>query len=466
MSRTAVVVGSGPNGLSAAIVLAKAGLDVTVLEAADEIGGGTRSAELTVPGLVHDVCSAIHPMGVASPFMRSLDLERHGLQWAFPEVDAAHPIDGGRAGALFRDLDRTVEHLGVDGDAWRRLFGPMLPGADGLMSELLGPIVHVPRHPVQLARFGLRALLPATALARRFETDEARGLFAGLAAHAIRPLTSPTTGALGLTFGVTAHAYGWPAAVGGSAAITRAMAAELVEHGGRIETGQRVTALPHADVVMFDTAPGAAADIAGDRVPARIMKALRRWRTGPGVFKVDLAVEGGVPWANEWCRRAGTVHVGGSIEQISAAEKDVTAGRMPERPFCLVAQQYLADPSRSVGDVHPVWAYAHVPASYGGDATEAVIAQIERFAPGVRDRIVGMATTSPAQWEAYNPNYVGGDIGGGSNDPWQLLMRPRLSPQPYAIGDGLYLCSASTPPGAGVHGMSGFHAATLAVDRL
>ncbi|MGJ9422191.1 phytoene desaturase family protein [Aeromicrobium sp. CF3.5] len=463
---TAVVVGSGPNGLSAAIVLAKAGLDVTVLEAADEIGGGTRTAELTLPGLAHDVCSAIHPMGVASPFMRSLDLERHGLQWAFPEVDAAHPLDGGRAGVLFRDLDRTARHLGPDGAAWRGLLEPLVAGADDLMSELLGPIIHVPRHPLTLARFGLPALLPATVLARRWKTDEARGLFAGLAAHAMRPLSSPTTAGLGLTFAVTAHAYGWPAAVGGSAAITRAMAAELLEHGGRIETGQLVTDLPQADVVMFDTGPGAAADIAGDRVPPLIRRALRRWRTGPGAFKVDLAVEGGIPWANEWCRRAGTVHVGGTIEEIAAAEKDVSRGRMPERPFCLVAQQYLADPSRSAGDVHPVWAYAHVPANYAGDATEAVIAQIERFAPGVRDRIVATATTSPAQWEAYNPNYVGGDIGGGANDPWQLLMRPRLSPHPYLIGDGLYLCSASTPPGAGVHGMSGFHAASLAVDRL
>lgn len=447
-------------------MLARAGLDVTVLEAADEIGGGTRSAELTLPGLTHDVCSAIHPMGVASPFMRSLDLERHGLTWAFPEVDAAHPIDGGRAGVLFRDLDRTVEHLGADGESWRRLFEPLLRHSDDLMSEVLGPIVHVPQHPVTLARFGLRALLPATVLARRWKTDEARGLFAGLAAHAIRPLTSPTTGALGLIFGVTAHSYGWPAAMGGSASIARAMAAELEELGGRIETGQRVTDLPPADVVMFDTAPQAAAQIAGDRVPTRIGRALRKWRSGPAVFKVDLAVQGGVPWTNEWCRKAGTVHVGGTIEQITHAEQQVNDGRMPERPFVLVAQQYLADPSRSAGDVHPVWAYAHVPANYDGDATEAIIAQIERFAPGVRDRIVDTATTSPAQWEAYNPNYVGGDIGGGSNDPFQLLMRPRLSPQPYLIGDGLYLCSASTPPGAGVHGMSGFHAASLAVDRL
>jgi phytoene dehydrogenase-like protein len=466
VTQTAAVVGSGPNGLAAAIVLARAGLDVTVLEAADEIGGGTRSAELTVPGLVHDVCSAIHPMGVASPFLQSLDLGRHGLEWVYPEVDAAHPLDGGRAGVLFHDLRRTVEHLGVDGPAWRRLFAPLVEHADDLMGELLGPVLHVPRHPLQLARFGLRALLPATALARRWSTDEARGLFAGLAAHATRPLSSPTTGALGMVFGLTSHGYGWPAARGGSAAIAAALAAELATHGGRIETGQHVTSLPDADVVMFDTAPQAAADIAGDRMPAHIARSLRRWKSGPGVFKVDLAIDGGVPWTNEWCRRAGTVHLGGTIEQIAAAEQQVADGRMPRRPFVLVAQQQVADPSRSVGDVQPLWAYAHVPTGYTGDATETVIDQIERFAPGVREQIVGQATTSPAQWEAYNPNYVGGDIGGGANTPWQLLMRPRASAHPYAIGPGLYLCSASTPPGGGVHGMGGFHAATLAVDRL
>lgn len=463
---SAVVVGSGPNGLAAAIVLARAGLDVTVLEQADTIGGGTRSAELTVPGLLHDVCSAIHPMGVASPFLRSLDLERHGLEWLYPEIDAAHPIDGGTAGALFPDLDRTVEHLGPDGAAWRRLFEPLVQHADQLVAELLGPILHVPRHPIRLAGFGARALLPATTLARRWTTDEARGLFAGMAAHAMQPLTSPTTAGLGLMFGITSHAYGWPAARGGSQAIAAALAAELAEHGGRIETGHRVETLPDAEVVVLDTSAPAAADIGGARVRPRVARSLRRFRSGPGAFKLDLAIEGPVPWADPWSGRAGTVHLGGTMEQVASAEADVARGRMPERPFVLVAQQHLVDPCRSDGDVHPLWAYAHVPAGYDGDASAAILGQLERFAPGVRDQVVAQHATGPAAWEAYNPNYLGGDIGAGANTPWQLLMRPRASVHPYRLGPGLYLCSAATPPGGGVHGMGGFHAATDAVSRL
>ncbi|MCW2829379.1 MAG: FAD-dependent oxidoreductase, partial [Aeromicrobium sp.] len=431
------------------------------------IGGGTRSAELNVPGVVHDICSATHPTGAASPFFRSLGLERHGLEWLWPEVDAAHPIDGGRAGVLFRDLDRTAQGLGEDGDAWRALFAPLAAHSDEIISEIFGPIVHLPKHPVLLAKFGLRALQPASWIARRWTTDEARGLFAGLAAHAIHPLQRPTTGGLGLMFGMTSHAYGWPVAKGGSQAIANALAADIVEHGGTIETGHRVTELPQADIVMFDTSPQTALRVAGDRLPARVRRPLAKWRTGPGVFKVDFAVEGGVPWTNEWCRKAGTVHVGGTFEQLNAAEREVHAGRMPERPFVLVCQQYLADPGRSVGDVHPVWSYAHVPTGHTGDATEAIIRQIERFAPGFRDRIVAQTVTTPAQLEQHNANYVGGDIGGGSNDPWQLVMRPRMSPNPYSLGvKGLYICSASTPPGGGVHGMGGFHAATHAVANL
>jgi phytoene dehydrogenase-like protein len=464
---SAVVVGSGPNGLSAAVVLARAGVDVTVLEAEDEIGGGTRSAELNVPGVLHDICSAAHPTGVASPFFRSLGLERHGLEWLWPEVDAAHPLDGGRAGVLFRDLDRTAEALGEDGLAWKRLFGPLARDADELIGEIFGPIIHVPRHPLLLAGFGLRALLPASTIARRWTTDEARALFAGMAAHAIHPLQRPTTGGLGLMFGMTGHAYGWPVAKGGSQAIAAALAADLDEHGGRIETGHRVTEMPQADIVMFDTTPGTALRIAGNRVPARVRRPLSRWRSGPAIFKVDFAVEGGVPWQNEWARKAGTVHVGGTFEQVNAAENEVHAGRMPTRPFVLVCQQYLADPQRSSGDIHPIWSYAHVPAGYGGDATEAIVAQIERFAPGFRDRIVARTVSGPAQLEAHNANYVGGDIAGGSNDPWQLVMRPRMSSNPYSLGaKGLYICSASTPPGGGVHGMGGFHAATRALSEL
>lgn len=464
---TAVVVGSGPNGLAAGVVLARAGVDVTVLEAEDEIGGGMRSAELTLPGLVHDICSATHPTAVASPFFRSLELERHGLEWLWPEVDAVHPIDGGRAGVLFRDLDRTAELLGTDGDAWRKLYAPLVKNSDALIDELFRPIVHLPKHPFMLAGFGARALQPASWIARRWKTDEARGLFAGLAAHAIHPLNKPTTGGLGLMFGMTSHAYGWPVAKGGSAAIASALAAEITQHGGKIETGHRVTERPQADIVMFDTTPESVLKIVGDELPGRVQRPFKKWRRGPGVFKVDFAVDGGVPWTNEWAHKAGTVHLGGNFEQLNASELEVAAGRMPERPFILLCQQYLADPGRSVGDIHPVWAYAHVPQGYTGDATEALIGQIERFAPGFRDRIVAQSVSGPAQLEAHNSNYLGGDIAGGANDAWQVVMRPRLSTNPYSLGiKGLYLCSASTPPGAGVHGMGGFRAATHAVSNL
>ena len=464
---SAVVVGSGPNGLAAAVVLATAGIAVTVLEAADEIGGGTRSAELTVPGLIHDVCSATHPTGVASPFFRSLDLGRHGLEWLWPEVDAVHPIDGGRAGVMFRDLDRTAGLLGKDGKKWRSLYAPLVKHSDALVDELFQPIIHLPKHPITMAKFGSRALQPATWIARRWETDEARGLFAGMAAHAIHPLNRPTTGGLGLMFGMTGHAYGWPVAKGGSSAIAHALAAEIVELGGTIETGHEVTELPEADIVMFDTTPAGVLKIVGDRLPGRVERPFKKWRRGPGVFKVDFAVDGGIPWTNEWARKAGTVHLAGTLEQLNAAEMEVHAGRMPERPFVLLCQQYLADPGRSVGDVHPVWAYAHVPQGYTGDATEALIAQIERFAPGFRERIVATAVTTPAQLEAHNANYLGGDIAGGANDAWQVVMRPRVSTNPYSLGvKGLYLCSASTPPGAGVHGMGGFRAATAAIADL
>lgn len=464
---TAIVVGSGPNGLSAAVVLARAGVDVTVLEAEEAIGGGTRSAELNVPGVLHDICSATHPTGVASPFFRSLGLEQYGLEWLWPQVDAVHPLDGGRAGVLFSDLDQTVQHMGVDADAWRALFEPFLRRHEDLLDGILGPIVRVPEHPILMARFGLKALQSAAMIARRFKSDEVRALFGGLAAHAMQPLNRPTTGGLGLMFGVASHSYGWPVAKGGSIAIANALAADLKKHGGRIETGHRVTELPQADIVMFDTSASTALQLAGDLLPGRVRRPLAKWRSGPAAFKVDFAVEGGVPWANEWARQAGTVHLGGTFEQLNAAEKAVGAGRMPQRPFVLVCQQYLADPERSAGDVHPIWSYAHVPAGYTGDATSAIIAQIERFAPGFRDRIVAQTVSTPADLASHNANYLGGDIGGGANDPWQLVMRPRMSMNPYSLGaKGLYLCSSSTPPGGGVHGMAGFHAASAAVRDL
>jgi phytoene dehydrogenase-like protein len=467
----AVVVGAGPNGLAAGVTLAEAGASVLVLEAADTIGGGARSRELTVPGLVHDVCSAIHPLGVASPYLSTLPLDEHGLEWRFPEIDLAHPLDGGRAGVLVRDLDATVAGLGdADGPMWRRMFRPLVERFEQVADEFLQPVLHVPRHPVDLVRFGLRALPPATLLARLLRTDEARGLLAGAAAHAFHPLSRPLTSAAGVALIAAGHHAGWPVAAGGSQSIIDAMAGLLTKLGGTIETGVRVTSLdelPPAGVTLFDTSPRALAAIAGERLPDRVRRAYTRYRYGPAAFKVDLAVEGGVPWTAEPCRRAGTVHLGGRVDEVALAELDVHRGRMPERPFVLVGQQYLCDPERSVGDVHPVWAYTHVPRGYTGDATEALIDQVDRFAPGVRDRIVARHVTTPTGFEEYNANYVGGDIATGATDPWQMLARPRLAADPYATGiPGVYLCSAATPPGAGVHGMCGHHAARRALRHL
>lgn len=467
---TAAVVGSGPNGLAGAIVLARAGVDVTVFEAADIVGGGTRSAELTLPGLVHDICSAVHPLALASPFFRDADLGRHGLRWTWPEIDLAHPLDGGRAAVLTRDLAATADGLGADGPAWARLFGPLAAHLDELVGDVLDPFTSVPRHPVRLARFGVNAGLPAAVTARRWRGDEARALFAGIAAHAVRPLGAPGTSAVGLLLGAAGHAQGWPVAQGGSAAIAAALVAELEAHGGRVETGRRVDALDELagfDVVLLDVSPTAALRLAGDRLPGRVARAYRRWRYGPAIAKLDLAVDGGLPWTNEHCRRAGTVHVGGDLTEIAAAERDVSRGRMPQRPFVLVAQQYLADPGRSRGDIHPVWAYAHVPRGFDGDSTPAILAQLERFAPGTRERIVGQVATGPEALTAYNANYVGGDIAVGANTVRQLAARPRVALDPYSTGiPGVYLCSAATAPGAGVHGMCGRNAARSALRRL
>jgi phytoene dehydrogenase-like protein len=466
----ATVVGSGPNGLACAVALARAGVEVTVLEAAETIGGGARSAELTVPGVLHDVCSAFHPSGVTSPFFRSLDLEAHGLEWRWPEVDLAHPLDDGSAATMVRSLQETVAGLGVDGPAWRRLFESTVANFDAVNEAIMRPLLHPPKHPILLTRFGLPALAPATLLTRRWKTPGARALFGGVAAHTFSPLTRPFSASAGLALIAAGHAGGWPAAAGGSQSITDALAAVLREHGGRIETGVRVSSLAELggyDVVAFDLAPSAVADIVGDRLPARVSRAYRRFKHGPGAFKVDLAVEGGVPWTAEACRRAGTVHAIGSFEELVAAERDINRGRMPASPFVLVGQQYLADPQRSAGDVHPIWAYAHVPSGYDGDGETAVIDQIERFAPGLRERIVAISSSSPAELEAYNPNYIGGDIATGANDPLQMTFRPRVTLDPYSTGvPGLFICSAATPPGGGVHGMSGFNAAQSALRRL
>ncbi|NYI45964.1 phytoene dehydrogenase-like protein [Nocardioides aromaticivorans] len=472
---SAVVVGSGPNGLAGAIRLAQAGLPVTVVEAHERPGGGTRTSELTLPGVLHDDCAAFHPTGVASPFFRSLGLERHGLRWLWPEVDLAHPLDDGRAGVAARDMSASVASLGVDGERWRRMFAPIVRNFDDLMDEVLRPVVHLPGHPVTLGRFGMKAALPATVLARRFRDDPARALFTGVAAHKFGRLDGVLSASVGLMLAGSAHAVGWPVAEGGTEAITRALLAELAALGGKVVTGVRVESLAQVselaggrpDVVLLDTAPAGALDILGDRLPPRVRRALTRYSYGPAAFKVDLAIEGDVPWTNEACRRAGTLHLGGTAEQIAAIERETVRGRMPDQPFVLFGQQYLIDPSRSAGGINPIYAYAHVPHGYDGDATEAIIDQVERFAPGFRDRIVATAVRGPADLEAYNANYVGGDISAGANTARQITFRPRVALDPYALGvDGVYLCSSATPPGGGVHGMGGFNAAEAALKRL
>lgn len=467
---SAVVVGSGPNGLACAATLASRGVEVTVIEAEERIGGGARSSELTEPGLLHDECSATHPMAVSSPAVAGLGLERHGLEWAWPEVDLAHPLDGGGGAVMLRSLEETAAGLGPAGKSWERVFGSPSKNYDALTEDVYHPLIHLPRHPLRLARFGLPAALPATVLARRLGSAEAAALFAGVAAHSYARLDLPLSSAIGMALVCSGHAYGWPVAKGGSGAIAAAWEAVIREHGGRIETGRRVRSLaelPEADAVVLDLTPRGVLEVAGERLPGRVARAYRRYKYGPAAFKLDLAVEGGVPWTMEAARRAGTVHVGGSLEEVAAAEAAINRGRMPERPFILVGQQYLADPGRSRGDLHPVWAYAHVPSGYDGDATGAVLDQVERFAPGLRERIVATTVTTTAEVEARNSNFVGGDILGGANTPLQTLLRPRVHPVPYWTGiPGVFICSAATPPGAGAHGINGYNAAEAALRTM
>jgi phytoene dehydrogenase-like protein len=466
----AIVVGAGPNGLAAAATLAAEGVGVTVLEAASTIGGGTRTSELTLPGLLHDDCSATHPFSPNSPALTELGLDRYGLEWAWPEVDLSHPFDDGSAAVMVRSIEETAVGLGDAGGAWKRLFGPSSRRFEALSEDVMRPMAHLPRHPLALARFGLAALTSVSLLARTLPTEQARALFGGTAAHSFSPFSRLFSSAAGLMLTCACHHNGWPVARGGSQAIADALAAVVREHGGRIETGRAVRSLeelPAADAVLLDLAPGAVADLAGERLPARVARAYRRYKHGPGAYKIDLAVEGGVPWRDEASSRAGTVHAIGSFEEVAESERQVHRGQMPERPFVLVGQQYLADPSRSNGNVHPVWSYAHVPHGYTGDATEVVIDQLERFAPGLRERILARHVRTPTDLESYNPNYVGGDIITGANTPFQSLARPRLALNPYATGiPGVYICSAATPFGAGAHGMNGYNAAQSALRTL
>jgi phytoene dehydrogenase-like protein len=471
----AVVVGSGPNGLAAAITLARSGLSVMVLEAADEPGGGTRSAELTLPGFTHDVCSAIHVFGRISPFFaeEAPALERQGLRWVRPPAALGHPLDDGSAVFIRGTVEETAAGLGADRDAYRRLYGWLVDDAETLIPDLLAPF-HVPLSPVRalrMARFGLLGLQPATRVARRFRGDGARALFAGIAAHSILPLTEPVSGAAALLLGAAAHVDGWPFPGGGAGRLPEAMAAELRALGGRIETGRRVAGfadLPEHRVALFDTAPSALAEIAGERLPGRYRRRLERYRHGPGVFKLDLAIDGPIPWQAAGLSDAATVHLGGTLEEIARSEADVAAGRVPERPFVLLTQTSLFDTSRAPAGRHTVWAYCHVPNGSTGDASERIVRQIDRFAPGFRERILATVATGPAAVEAYNANCVGGDIAGGRFDLGQLFTRPSMRIlDPYATPDrSIYLCSASTPPGGGVHGMAGVNAARSALRRL
>ena len=470
----AVVVGSGPNGLAAAITLARAGVSVTVLEAEDVPGGGARTSEHTLPGLLHDDCSAFHPSGAVSPFFAELDLASHGLEWLWPEVDLAHPLPDGRAGVLSRDMERTVASLGVDGERWRRVFEPLAARADDLVADVLRPLLRVPAHPLLLAGFGARAALPATLAARRFADDPARALFTGVAAHAFGRLDRPLSASVGMLLTTLGHRVGWPVARGGSGAIAAALVSVLEQHGGRVLTGVRVDDLDQTrdvtgrapDVLLLDTAPEAVLRLAHGRLSPRVRRQLQRFRYGPAAFKVDFAVRGDVPWTNPEVRRAGTVHLGGTAAQVAAAEAATARGVMPKEPFVLVGQQYLADPSRSRDGVNPVWAYAHVPHGWAGDATAAITAQVERYAPGFSELVEATFVRDVRGLTVHNANYVGGDIGAGANTAWQLVARPRLALDPYRVAEGIYLCSSATPPGGGVHGMSGYAAARSALSRL
>ncbi len=465
----AVVVGSGPNGLAAAITLAEAGRSVLVLEAAETIGGGCRSAELTLPGYVHDVCSAVHPLVAGSPFFRSLPLAELGVELVHPAAPVAHPLGDGTAVTLERSVAATAAGLGPDGAAYRALLEPLVRDAEALMADVLGPPLRPPRHPLALARFAPRGLRSAVALGRRFSGERARGLLAGLAAHSSRPLDGALTGGIGLLLALLGHAVGWPVIRGGSGRLADAMAARVQALGGEIATGRLVTSLdelPPARAVLLDVSPRQLLAIAGARLPAAYRRRLARYRHGPGAFKVDWALAGPIPWRSPECGRAATVHLGGTMAEIAAAEGIVAAGGHPERPYVLLAQQTIADPTRAPAGRHTAWAYCHVPNGSPVDMTERMERQVERFAPGFRELILARAVRGPARLEGENPNYVGGDIAGGLQDLRQTLARPAARLDPYATpAAGVYLCSSSTPPGGGVHGMCGYLAARSALRR-
>jgi phytoene dehydrogenase-like protein len=462
----AVVVGSGPNGLAAAITLAKAGRSVLALEARDTFGGGCRTAELTLPGFAHDICSAIHPMAIASPFFAELNLARHGLEWVWPEVSVAHPLPDGSAAALWQRLDRTAEALGSDGSAWTRLFKPFVENSAALFDEVLRP-TRGTKHPWLMARFGLLGLRSCASINRRFREAKARALFAGCAAHSFLPLDALASGSFGLMLALTGHAVGWPCARGGSQRIIDALVTELRGLGGELRSNVEVRSLNHVPdsrAVLFDLSPRQVSKIAGNQLPHRYRERLERFKHGPGVFKIDWALNGPIAWRNAECARAGTVHVGGTFEEVARSEVAAWSGAPSEKPFVLVAQQSLFDPTRTPRGKQTAWGYCHVPHGCDFDMTDRIEARIEEYAPGFRDLILARHVMRPRDFERHNANMIGGDISGGANNLMQLIFRPVARWNPYSTPNPrLFLCSSSTPPGGGVHGMCGYWAAQSAL---
>ncbi|MFC6998557.1 phytoene desaturase family protein [Rufibacter roseus] len=466
----AVVVGSGPNGLAAAIAMQEAGLSVLLVESKETIGGGMRTQELTLPGFRHDVCSAIHPLAAKSPFFQTLPLHEHGLEYIYPAVAAAHPLDKGTAATLIHSLPETAQRLGTDEKSYLNLMDPLVRDWPNIAIDVLGPL-QLPRHPFKMAKFGLKAMTAATFLADRlFTTPEARGLWAGMAAHSLQPLSKMTTSAIGLVLMAQAHLHGWPLPKGGSQSIANALASYFISLGGKIETNFHVSSLaqlPSSHAVLLDVTPRQLLEIAGHKFSPLYRWQLEKYRYGMGVFKVDWALNGPVPFTAPECRQAGTVHLGNTLEEIAAGEQMTWNGQHPEKPFVLLAQQSVFDASRAPEGKHTAWAYCHVPGGSTKDMTEAIERLVERFAPGFRERILARHTMNTQQMEAYNPNYIGGDINGGVIDIRQLFTRPALRPSPYRTSaKGIYVCSSSTPPGGGVHGMCGYHAAAQALKDV
>ncbi|WP_448702445.1 phytoene desaturase family protein [Mucilaginibacter sp. AW1-3] len=465
----AVIVGSGPNGLAAAILLQQNGLSVLLLEGKDTIGGGLRSEALTLPGYLHDVCSAIHPLAAGSPFFQTLPLQHFGLEYIYPAIAAAHPFDNGTVGVLQRSVTDTARLLGADARAYLKLMQPIVNDWPVMATDVLGPL-HFPQHPIKMARFGLAALKPATGLTNRFKTPQAKGLFAGMAAHCMQPISNAATSAIALVLMAAGHLHGWPMPKGGSQNIAHALAGYFISLGGKIETNTYIRSmeqLPSSKAVLFDVTPKQLLQIAGHKFSNIYKWQLERYRYGMGVFKVDWALDAPIPFRSEECREAGTVHLGGSIAEIAITEQQTWEGQHPESPFVLLAQQSLFDNSRSPEGKHTAWAYCHVPNGSVRDMTDRIENQVERFAPGFKDLILARHTMNTTQIEAHNPNYIGGDIGGGVNDIRQLFTRPALRWSPYRTSaKGIYICSSSTPPGGGVHGMCGYHSAKRALKDI